>query len=391
MRIFCGINIFSGLFGLCSALALNAQPVITISVITALPSGISESSGLQRTGVNSFWSHNDSGGQPELYNFDTTGTLLRTLQVSNVTNVDWEELTTDTAGNLYIGDFGNNNCNRQDLVIYRIINPDSVTGNSVAAEMIHFSYPDQYAFPPHPSLRNFDMEAMITVNDSLYLFTKNQTSPCDGYTKVYRLPLDSGTYVAQLVDSFFVGTGSTDGYSLTGARITADYDTLLLISHERIWIFSGFTGRHFFSGTSTEYLFSGAASNKEGISFGSGSNVYISDEFTVTGTQNLYYVDLLGPAMGDDSIEQERGGDITVYPNPFFNRIIIQFVSTGSSKPKYALLDATGRTCLSGTIWPGEEINFTSLENGVYFLVVNVEGKETQMMKLIKADVIGIQ
>ncbi len=250
--------------------------------------------------------------------------MLRTLLVSNATNVDWEEITTDTAGNLYIGDFGNNNCNRQDLVIYKICNPDTVTSSSVTAEEIHFTYQDQYAFPPHPSLRNFDMEAMITVNDSLYLFTKNQTAPCNGYTKVYRLPLDSGTYVAQLVDSFLIGVGSTDGYSITGARITTDYDTLLLISHERMWIFSGFTGTRFFNGTSMEYIFSGTASNKEGICFGSGSKVYLSDEFTVTGTQNLYYINLLGPTVGEHPIAQGSNGSISVYPNPFSKQTIVQ-------------------------------------------------------------------
>ncbi|HLG40809.1 MAG TPA: T9SS type A sorting domain-containing protein [Chitinophagaceae bacterium] len=386
MRSSCIIYIYCGQLSLFSTLALNAQSIINISIVTGLPSVISESSGLERTGTNCFWSHNDSGGQPELYNFDSSGTLLRTLLISNATNVDWEELTTDTAGNLYIGDFGNNNCNRQDLVIYKIINPDSVTGNSVTAEAIHFTYPDQYAFPPHPSLRNFDMESMITVNDSLYLFTKNQTSPCNGYTKVYRLPLDSGTYVAQLVDSFLIGVGSTDGYSITGARITRDYDTLLLISHERIWIFSGFTGTRFFSGISMEYLFSGSSSNKEGVCFGSGSNVYLSDEFTVTGTQNLYYINLLGPMVGEQLSEQVSTGHISVYPNPFSDQITIRSTATGSSTLKYELLDVTERTCLSGTMGIERGIDVAALDCGVYLLLVNVEGKETQMIRLIKAN-----
>src|SRR5687767_3235735 len=140
------------LFLLCSAITLNAQPLMNIAVIAPLPDTNKESSGLERTGVNCFWSHNDSGGEPELYNFDSTGTLLRILRITNATNVDWEEITTDTAGNMYIGDFGNNNCDRANLVIYKISNPDSIPGNSATAEAIRFTYPDQYAFPPHPSL-----------------------------------------------------------------------------------------------------------------------------------------------------------------------------------------------------------------------------------------------
>jgi hypothetical protein len=379
--------VFVGLCSLSTAHELSAQSVMNISVVTVLPPAINESSGLQRTGANCFWSHNDSGGQPELYNFDTTGTLVRTLLVSNATNIDWEELTTDTAGNLYIGDFGNNNCDRQDLVIYKINNPDIVPGNSITAEAIYYSYPDQYAFPPHPSKRNFDMESMIAINDSLYLFTKNQTSPSNGYTKVYRLPLDSGTYVAQLVDSFLIGAGSTDGYSITGARITADYDTLLLISHERMWIFSGFTGTHFFSGTSTEFLFSGVSSNKEGVVFGSGSNVYISDEFTVAGTQNLYYMDLLNPALGNQPIKQELNDCLSVFPNPFSEHTVLQ--------TDYPINNATltAENCFGQTVTQLKNINGQTitlprdnLASGVYIVRLTQDDQVIATKRIIITD-----
>lgn len=384
MRFYRNICLFFGLFSLCS-LELNAQAVMNISVVAALPPVLNESSGLQRTGPNSLWSHNDSGGQPVLYNFDTTGVLLDTLVVLNATNVDWEELTTDASGNLYVGDFGNNNCDREDLVIYKIINPDSVIGNSVTAEAIHFSYPDQYAFPPHPSLRNFDMESMITVNDSLYLFTKNQTSPSNGYTKVYRLPLDSGTYVAQLVDSLLIGAGATDDYSITGARITADYDSLLLISHERLWIFSGFTGTSFFSGISVEYIFSGIASSKEGICFGSGNKVYISDEYTVSGTRNLYYFDLPGLTVGEHSIEHEFR--ISVYPNPFSEETIIRAKENFKST-KLIVYNSLGQIIKQIENISGETIIFRrdDLPNGIYFLQVIEESEVITMEKLVITD-----
>lgn len=385
MRSYRNICLFFSLYSLCFALKLNAQAVMNISVVAALPPVVNESSGLQRTGSNSFWSHNDSGGQPVLYNFDTTGVLLDTLVVLNATNMDWEELTTDAAGNLYIGDFGNNNCDRGDLVIYKIINPDSVIGNSVSAEAIHYSYPDQYAFPPHPSKRNFDMEAMITVNDSLYLFTKNQTSPCNGYTKVYRLPLDSGTYVAQLVDSLLIGTGSTDEYSITGARITADYDSLLLISHERLWIFSGFTGTSFFSGISVEYIFSGIASNKEGICFGSGNKVYISDEFTVAGTQNLYYFELPGLTVGDYSIE--HGFRISVYPNPFSARTVIQ-TEHPISNATLTVSNCFGQTVAKIKNISGQTITFNrdNLASGLYFAKLTQDNQIIMTAKLVISD-----
>jgi sugar lactone lactonase YvrE len=36
------------------------------------------------------------------------------------TNIDWEDITKDKDGNLYVGDFGNNDNERKDLCIYKI-------------------------------------------------------------------------------------------------------------------------------------------------------------------------------------------------------------------------------------------------------------------------------
>ena len=87
--------------------------------IASLPAILNESSGLENAGSGEFWSHNDKGGNPELYRFDTLGMLEQTLRITNASNVDWEDMTIDDAGNIYIGDFGNNNNERTDLKIYK--------------------------------------------------------------------------------------------------------------------------------------------------------------------------------------------------------------------------------------------------------------------------------
>lgn len=135
----------------------------TINLITkcSLPFILTEASGLEVTNRNSFWSHNDSGGNNELYNFDSTSALRKTLAISNSANTDWEDSARDSAGNIFIGDFGNNDNDRKNLKIYKIPNPSSIGGNSVSAEVIKFIYPDQTAFPPSKPFRNFDVEAML--------------------------------------------------------------------------------------------------------------------------------------------------------------------------------------------------------------------------------------
>ncbi len=85
-----------------------------------LPGGLSESSGIVARNRNSLWTHNDSGGANELYELDSNAVLQRTLVLRNATQVDWEDLTLDSAGHFYVGDFGNNSQNRTDLVIYKL-------------------------------------------------------------------------------------------------------------------------------------------------------------------------------------------------------------------------------------------------------------------------------
>jgi hypothetical protein len=64
---------------------------------------------------NNIITHNDSGGQANLYEINaSTGAVLRTVAITNATNVDWEDIAQD-ALYIYIGDIGNNFGNRTDL------------------------------------------------------------------------------------------------------------------------------------------------------------------------------------------------------------------------------------------------------------------------------------
>ena len=66
------------------------------------------------------WTHNDSGNSNDIFRIDTaSNTVYQTVNVSNATNMDWEDMTS-SKDYLFVGDMGNNNGNRQDLRIYRI-------------------------------------------------------------------------------------------------------------------------------------------------------------------------------------------------------------------------------------------------------------------------------
>lgn len=195
----------------------------TYKIIKAgkLPKAITESSGLEIADTsNAFWTHNDSGAQPLLYKISASGQLLDELYVKGARNKDWEDLTKDERGNIYIGDFGNNANRRKDLKIYKV--------NSNRIDSISFSLSDQVKFPPEKSQRNFDLEAFFWYKDSLYLFSKNRGNKI---VKFYRLPDRPGTYSAELIGSVKLQA------MITAADVSPDGKEFALLGYGKIYLF----------------------------------------------------------------------------------------------------------------------------------------------------------
>jgi hypothetical protein len=129
--------------------------------------------------------HNDSGDGPKLYELDTvSGNVSRTITITNATHVDWEDIAQDETY-IYVGDFGNNNGDRTDLTIYRILKTDFNSSSSVSSEVITFSYEDQVDFTTNPYNHNFDAEGFSVYNNELIIFSKNWASDD---VKAYSIP-----------------------------------------------------------------------------------------------------------------------------------------------------------------------------------------------------------
>ena len=252
----------------------NAQ---SLHKLYALPAIVNESSGMVVVNENRFWTVNDSGGEVALYLCDTSGNLVRTVKVLGAWNRDWEELTQDDDGNLYIGNIGNNANDSKDLCIFKIANPFADRSDSVQAQVIHYAYEDQKLFPPVDSAKNFDCEAMVWCNGSLYLFSKNRTRPFDGKTYLYKLPDSAGTYVAKKIGEFNTMGKSMFNNWITAAAMSPDKTKLALLSSNKMWLFSAFEGDNFFAGKSKCIRFR-YPTQKEAIAFVNNSMVYISDE-----------------------------------------------------------------------------------------------------------------
>lgn len=389
-QIFSTLHLVAALIIASVGTDVKAQSV-SLLVKATLPSVLDESSGLEATNKNSIWSHNDSSGDPKLYNFDSTGTLLRTLTILNTSNIDWEDIAKDTAGNFYIGDIGNNNNDRQDLKIYIIPSPTTIIDDTISPQVISYTYSDQYSFPPADSLKNFDAEALIAFNDSLYIFSKDRSDPYSGYTKLYRLPNTAGTYIAQLVDSFYTGPGPLQVYSITAAGISPNQSRVVLLGNNRCWIFSDFLGADFFSGTMQMLEFT-TFTQKEGVCFISENELYITDESNSGNGQKLYYLNIQSyfPSVG---IAEVNASTLTVFPNPFSESVSIKLNMQEQGNYDLNVYNQLGQVIFTKTIVHTNSSNTIYLdktifkdEQGVYFVEIAKNKKPIFLKRLVKVN-----
>jgi hypothetical protein len=88
-----------------SSLTIKSQTATNIT--SSETPALDENSGLIFYNGNII-THNDSGDQANLYEISaSTGAIIRTVAITNATNMDWEDIAQD-ASYIYIGDIGNN-------------------------------------------------------------------------------------------------------------------------------------------------------------------------------------------------------------------------------------------------------------------------------------------
>jgi hypothetical protein len=114
---------------------------------------VDESSGLVASRANPgvYWTHNDSGDDPVVYAFAANGDALGAWRVTGAENDDWEDIAVGPGPQsgksyIYIGDTGDNNESRAQIVVYSVVEPtvdasakENVTERAVA---YRFKYPD---------------------------------------------------------------------------------------------------------------------------------------------------------------------------------------------------------------------------------------------------------
>ncbi len=189
-----------------------------------------EMSGLEKR--DSLWyTHNDNPSDV-FFEIGIEGDSIkvnRKIIVKGLDVVDWEEIASDS-DYFYLGDFGNNaNGARGDLKIVKVrkaFQSGILNDSLLVAEILNFSYEDQIDYTPLSSNKtNFDCEAMIVTDDSIYLFTKQWQSL---NTVVYRLAKSGSDQIARKLTAIKI-----DGL-VTGAKLSPDKKKLALIGYSNM-------------------------------------------------------------------------------------------------------------------------------------------------------------
>ncbi len=359
---------------------LNAQ--VSTTLVGTLPEDVLESSGLIYYN-NKLITHNDSGNFPRLYEVDTLSLqIIRTITINNAANIDWEDITQDESY-IYIGDFGNNTGNRQDLTIYRIAKSEYDISTTISADKIDFSYEDQTDFLEVQN-SDWDAEALVDFNDQLLIFTKQwQTNG----TVAYSIPKIPGSYSAKNL-GFYNVSGL-----VTGAAYNKFSNVLMLLGYSIqlqpfIVRIDELATSFLFNGTEEKTGLGIGFSQVEGITYSDSNTYYISSERFQNNSPPITLASQLYTFDTDDAPQEpeEPPVEIPIDTEKVENELII-YRTFGSNELQYdlnstaplfgrAIFDITGKRVrhTHGSLIENNSIDLSGLGSAVYYLTFYLQG-----------------
>lgn len=192
---------------------------------------------------------NDSGNEPLVFAYDSTGRARGVWAISGATNRDWEAAAigpcADGVGEpscLFIGDVGDNDARKASVTIYRITEP--VARGSIADSQYVVRITDRldFRYEDHPH----DVEAMYVTRDgSVFLITKRRLLDRQRRPRpalIYRISASawdsSGIVTARLVDSLPIVPGGSQGSQVTDAALSPDGRLLAVRTDARVFVFA---------------------------------------------------------------------------------------------------------------------------------------------------------
>lgn len=258
-----------------------------LKVEFTLPKKLKEVSGIALSkDKKTIWVIEDRGNKNAVYGLNESGQMVAKVPVENSENTDWEDIISDPQGNIYIGDFGNNDNDRKDLAILKTDLKDITQTTTKVIQTTRFHYQGQTEFPPKKSNLLYDCEGFVEMDGNFYLFTKNRSKGFDGTFLVFKVPNREGDFEAKLIGTLKLQGGYNDA-AITSATINSTKDKIVLLTHKNIHVLTGFTADDF-NAAKIQKISLNHNSQKEAIVFHDDKTLLIADEKDKSEGGNVY-------------------------------------------------------------------------------------------------------
>ena len=226
----------------------NAVPVAAVTTVRLafgkeLRENSAAATSVAHPGV--IFSVNDSGNDPVLFAFDTTGADRGRWLLRGAKNRDWEAVAVarcdpgSDAWCVFVGDVGDNEGNREEAQIYRVAEP-APRGAGETAERSADVLRVRYADAPHNTESIY-----IAPDGGLILIAKESRRAQSGSTRptlVFRVATPSwtegATAEAVLADSLPIVPRSAPGRMVTDAALTPDGRALAVRTSWELLVFA---------------------------------------------------------------------------------------------------------------------------------------------------------
>jgi hypothetical protein len=136
---------------------------------------MSEASGLVASArfPGSYWTHNDSGHDPEVFLTDSTGNSQGVIILENITNRDFEDIAR-FENTIYVADIGDNRAVRSEISVIAFEEPQTLGNRVVTPSAVYrMTYPD--------GARDAETLLIDPLTRDWYIITKREAS-----VRVYR-------------------------------------------------------------------------------------------------------------------------------------------------------------------------------------------------------------
>ena len=233
-------------------LACGAVVVIAVAVAAALPTAgdvtvtgkldakeIGESSGLvaSRRHADVLYTHNDHGSAPMIFAVRPSGALVRQFRVASK-QTDWEDISTDDAGHLYVANTGNNDLKRTTVEVYRLTEPADLDAPALTKKGKPKKNGGETTLPVEhtwrlsfPDNKPFDCESLFVAGGHAYLVSK--AARTGEQAAMYRFPLDDRATELALEKV----TDLPVFRRATGAAISPDGRRLAIVADRELCLF----------------------------------------------------------------------------------------------------------------------------------------------------------